>query len=76
VRRLDGFNETELITLRDLMTSVAKKMKDKFSFNDKACMQDQGFRGFLETTLKIHQILALIDVKYDQVFSASRVTSL
>jgi len=68
VRRLDAYNEQELLTLRDLLTGVAKKMKDKFSFTDKASAQDLGFRGFLETTMKIHQIFALIDVNYDQVF--------
>lgn len=76
VRRLDGFNEKDLVSLRDLLTQAVRKMKDKFSFNDKASMQDLGFKGFLEKTLKVHQIFALIDVNYDEVFSSTRSTSL
>jgi len=34
VRRLDGFNEDELLKLKALMTQVAKKMDKSFTFKD------------------------------------------
>ena len=35
-------------------------------------MEDGAFRKFLEITLKIHQIFALVDVSYTSVFSSGR----
>jgi len=64
VRRLDGLNEDELTKLKAMMTHVAKKMNKSFSFDDQTLMKDSGFRRFLEITLKIHQIFALVDVDY------------
>lgn len=31
-------------------------------------MEDEDFRRFIETTFKIHQIFALVDVNYEHVF--------
>ena len=43
-------------------------------------MQDLDFRRFIEITLKIHQIFALVDVNYETVFpsssSSTRVNSI
>jgi hypothetical protein len=54
VRRLDGFNEEDLMTLKSLLTGLAKKMNSSFSFNDPNAMKDLDFRRFIEITLKIH----------------------
>jgi len=72
VRRLDGFNEDELVKLKGMMTQVARKMEKTFSFDDQKLMGDTAFRKFLEITLKIHQIFALVDVSYASVFTSGR----
>ena len=43
-------------------------MYRNFSFADPKYMQDPVFRRFLEITLKIHQIFALVDVTFEPVF--------
>jgi|APGre2960657423_1045063.scaffolds.fasta_scaffold762786_1 hypothetical protein len=50
------------------MTINARKMDRNFSFADQKYMQDPIFRRFLEITLKIHQIFALVDVTFEPVF--------
>ena len=41
-----------------------------FSFDDPNAMADDaGLRGFLKNTLKVHQILALVDVSFESVLS-------
>lgn len=58
-----------------MLTSVARKMNKSFSFSDDKLMSDSGFRRFLEITLRIHQIFALVDVNYSDIFSAKRSDS-
>jgi len=50
------------------MTINARKMDRNFSFAYQKYMQDPIFRRFLEITLKIHQIFALVDVTFEPVF--------
>lgn len=76
MRRLDGFNDDELIILKQMLTCVARKMNKSFSFADDKLMRDTGFRRFLEITLRIHQIFALVDVNYSDIFSAKRSDSI
>jgi len=42
------------MTLKSLLTGLAKKMNSSFSFNDPNAMKDLDFRRFIEITLKIH----------------------
>lgn len=70
VRRLDGFNEEELIQLKQLLTGLAKKTKKQFSFSEEN-LKEGPLRKFLEITLKIHQIFALVDVKFESVLTAA-----
>lgn len=65
---MDGFNTEQLTELKMLLTQVAKKMNPQFSFKTKTSFEDPVFRKFMETTLKIHQILALVDVDFSNVF--------
>jgi len=76
VRRLDGFNNDQLSELKMLMTQVAKKMNSSFSFKNKSSYEDPIFRKFLETTLKVHQIFALVDVDFSKVFPSNGTMSL
>jgi len=75
VRRLDGFKDEDLMNLKSLLTGLAKKMNPSFSFNDPVQMKDLDFRRFIEITLKIHQIFALVDVNYETVFPAASSSS-
>ena len=43
-------------------------MDRNFSFADPKYMQDPFFRRFLEISLKIHQIFALVDVTFEPFF--------
>ena len=43
-----------------------------FQFEDKEYLNDTKFRRYLENTLKIHQIFALVDVDFTEVFSKER----
>ena len=40
-----------------------------FTFTEAALKEDPEFRRFIEVTLKIHQIFALVEVSYEKVFS-------
>lgn len=49
--------------------------KKQFSFDDNESLKDDKFRRYLENTLKIHQLFALVDVDYTQVFGFDKVAS-
>jgi len=68
VRRIDGFNETDLIELKSLLTETARNIDSKFSFKNTALLADKHFRKFLEIVMKVHQIFALVDVEFGHVF--------
>ena len=42
---------------------------------DGAALQDPELRRFLEVTFKIHQIFALVDVKYEHVFPTTSAST-
>ena len=37
-------------------------------------LADQDFRRFVETTFKVHQIFALVDVKFEHVFPTTSIS--
>jgi len=39
-------------------------MDKNFQFENKEALEDEKFRRYLENTLKIHQIFALVDVHF------------
>ena len=53
------------------MTQVGQFIKPDFSFEtNSAALSDTGFRKYLEYTLKVHQIFALVNVDFGQRFLA------
>ena len=68
VRRLDGFNEEELAVLKVLMRDTVLKINQQFQFSEDLLTSDTVTLRFLKVMLKIHQIFALVDVRYDHVF--------
>lgn len=47
------------------------KQKKQFSFSEPSHTAEGPFRRFLEITLKIHQIFALVDVNFESVLNAT-----
>ena len=62
--------EEELINLKWQMSMLIRKSVKNFNFNDKSMMSDINLRKFLEITLKLHQIFALVDVNFDAVLTS------
>jgi len=54
VRRIDGFNNAELIELKNLLTETARKIDKQFNFRNSALLNDKHFRRFLEIVFKVH----------------------
>lgn len=75
VRKLDGFNDKELVILKQLLIDTVNKINQQFKFEEKALLDDPYFKKFIETTMKVHQILALVDVKYDSIFPVDSFTT-
>ena len=59
--------------LKRLLTAAAKKLETSFKF-DRVTLQDAGLRRFLEIVLKLHQILALVDVSFEPVLPAKTMS--
>ena len=51
-------------------------MASRKSFKSKASYEDPFFRKFLESTLKVHQIFALVDVDFSKVFPSNGTLTL
>ena len=45
--------------------------KKQFTFDQQTIEEDPELMRFLEIILKVHQVLALVDVSFEQVFSSA-----
>ncbi len=67
VKRLDGFSESEIGSLRYLVLDLAKKEAKIDAAALKDLSKEQEF--YLQILLKIHQVLALLDVDWSKAGS-------
>lgn len=54
VRRIDGFNDEELVKLKGLLGQVCSKLEPGLSLNRANLQKQPKLRRLLEVTLKLH----------------------